>query len=131
MKNYILAVLLVLSAATFGQTNTGELDRDGRVIYEKTFEDASIEIEETHLIDEDLYRIFDHKGVFRIGAQQGFNTFPFKMLVRNKEERKLLVMNVNYEFKEKNIVITAKNSMDELVFPLGVQYYIVVRYTKK
>ena len=131
MKKVILGLLIMLSTTIFAQVDTGEIDRDGRIVYEKVFEGASVEVAETLLVDEDLYRIFDHQGVFRIGAQKTFNRFPWDMLVRVEKPRSLLFMKVDYEFVEKTIVITAKNTIDNLVFPLGVQYYIVVRYTKR
>lgn len=124
-------IFLLLTVASFAQTNTGELDRDGRIIYEKIFEDASIDVEEIKVIDEDMYRIYDHRGLFRIGTQKGFNTFPYTMFVKYKSELSLLFVNVNYKFEGNRIIITAKNTIDDIVFPLGIQYYIVVRYTKK
>lgn len=127
----LILVLVLLPLVNFAQTDTGELDKDGRIIYERVFDNASVEVEETHLIDEDLYRIFDHRGMFRIGKQENYNKFPFKMFVKYKAERRLLILNVNYVFEGNNMIITAKNSVDEITFPLGIQYYIVVRYTKK
>ena len=128
MKKLIL--LLLLSTTAFAQVDTGEITKSGRKIYEKVFDNASTEITQTLKIDNDIYQIFDHKGVFRIGAHEGFNKFPFKMFTKYKGDRTLMVITASYEIEGNNIKITAKNSVDDLVFALGIQYYIVVRYTK-
>ena len=124
-------ILLLFTVGAFAQTDTGQIDKDGRIIYEKIIDEASVDIEHTHVIDEDLYRIFDDRGLFRIGTQQGFNQFPFTMFVKYKAEKTMLYMNVNYRFEGNRIIVTAKNTIDDLQFPLGIQYYIVIRYTKK
>lgn len=124
-------ILLLFTVGAFAQTNTGQIDKDGRIIYEKIIDEASVDIENIHVIDEDLYRIFDDRGLFRIGTQQGFNQFPFTMFVKYKAEKTMLYMNVNYRFEGNRIIVTAKNTIDDLQFPLGIQYYIVIRYTKK
>lgn len=130
MKKLLFGLFLT-SSLCFAQTDTGEIDKKGRKVYERLFEGASVEISQSETIDEDLFEVFDSRGVFRIGAQQDYNSFPWDMLVKYERGRSLLFMSVKYEFVGNKLVITAKNTIDDLVFPLGVQYYIVVRYTKK
>lgn len=133
MKNILLSILVFFAfvSVSMAQTDTGEIDRDGRIVYERVFNQTSVDIEQRIVVDDSLYTIFDHRGAFRIGTQKGYNKFPYSMFVKYKATRSLIYMTIKYEFVGNELVVTSKNTHDDLTFPVGIQYYIVVRYTKK
>lgn len=130
---FLFSILFSLSA--FSQidndVNIYGKDKNGRVIYEKIIKGASVLIEEVVVVDKDLYNVIDHQGVFNIGTQKNFNSFPFLKYTRQEEGKSAFYVTANYRFEGNKIIILAKNTVDGTSFALGIEYYIVVRYIRK